>query len=44
LIKLHPEIKDDLLDYIRLQKEECEYLEKEVEGVIWVMQKNRESI
>jgi SAM-dependent methyltransferase len=44
LIKLHPEIKDDLLDYIRLQKEECEYLEKEIEGVIWVMQKNRESI
>ncbi|MBL1215003.1 MAG: class I SAM-dependent methyltransferase [Ignavibacteriae bacterium] len=39
LINKHPDKRDSLLKYIDLQKEECKYLEKELEGVIWVIQK-----
>ncbi len=39
LIKLHPELKKDVEDYIRLQAEECEVINNEIEGALWLIQK-----
>ncbi len=39
LIGQHPELKKDLNNYLDLQKEECEILESEFEGMIWVLEK-----
>ena len=39
LISIHRELKQDIDDYIRLQAEECDVLENEIEGVLWVIQK-----
>jgi len=36
---LFPEIKNDLHTYYSQQIEECNYLEKEVEGIIWLIRK-----
>lgn len=39
LILEHQDIKSHLKKYLELQKEECKFLEKEIEGIIWVIQK-----
>jgi len=39
LIDQNPELEKDLRNYIRLQTEECEILNTEIEGMIWVLQK-----
>jgi hypothetical protein len=39
LSKKHPKKKDLLKDYIRRQEEECDILEKEVLGAVWLLQK-----
>jgi len=35
----HPELKADLNEYIQLQREECEVLDRELEGIIWILKK-----
>jgi SAM-dependent methyltransferase len=35
----HPELKEELFRYVRLQEEECCVLKEEVEGALWVLQK-----
>jgi cyclopropane fatty-acyl-phospholipid synthase-like methyltransferase len=39
LISKHHELKKDIDDYIRLQAEECDVLENEIEGALWVIRK-----
>ena len=39
LISKHNELEKDINDYIRLQEEECDVLENEIEGVLWVLRK-----
>ncbi len=39
LISKHKELEKDIRDYILLQEEECNVLENEIEGVLWVIQK-----
>ena len=39
LCEKYPKIKDCLSQYINQQKEECEFLNSELEGIIWVIQK-----
>lgn len=39
LISKHKELKKDINDYIRLQEEECDVLENEIEGTLWVVRK-----
>jgi cyclopropane fatty-acyl-phospholipid synthase-like methyltransferase len=39
LISKHPELKKDIDDYIRLQAEECDVLDNEIEGALWVIRK-----
>jgi ubiquinone/menaquinone biosynthesis C-methylase UbiE len=39
LCENYPKIKDSLFKYISQQKEECEFLNSELEGIIWVIQK-----
>ncbi len=41
LITKHPQMENDLKKYMDLQKEECEVLDKEIEGTIWVLQKTK---
>lgn len=41
LITHQPQMKKDLKNYLDLQKEECEVLDKEIEGIIWVLQKTK---
>jgi hypothetical protein len=40
LICMHPELKNDIAEYIRLQKEECDVIEDEIEGALWLIQKS----
>lgn len=40
LIKKHSELKDDITTYIRLQEEECDIIENEIEGALWLIQKS----
>ncbi len=42
LILKHPEIKEDIIKYIKNQAEECEILEKEIEGMLWILQKSNQ--
>ena len=42
LIDQHPELKEELNNYLNLQKEECEILNSEFEGMIWVLEKSAE--
>ncbi|MBA4311776.1 MAG: hypothetical protein C0417_04005 [Chlorobiaceae bacterium] len=39
LISKHRELKKDINDYIRLQEEECDVLENDIEGALWVIRK-----
>ncbi|MDI6766787.1 MAG: class I SAM-dependent methyltransferase [Bacteroidota bacterium] len=39
LIQKLPELENEIRSYIRLQEEECEVLENEIEGALWVIQK-----
>jgi ubiquinone/menaquinone biosynthesis C-methylase UbiE len=39
LIEQHPEIEQELLKYIESQREECDVLNNEIEGMIWVLKK-----
>jgi len=39
LITQHPQLENDLKNYLNMQREECEILDKEIEGMIWVLQK-----
>jgi 2-polyprenyl-3-methyl-5-hydroxy-6-metoxy-1,4-benzoquinol methylase len=39
LITQHPQMKNELKNYLDLQREECEILNSELEGMIWVLQK-----
>jgi len=39
LIDKHPELEDKILSYIQLQSEECEVLNNDVVGTLWVVQK-----
>ena len=41
LITQHPQLKNDLKNYLDLQKEECEFLNEELEGTIWILQKTK---
>jgi len=41
LITQHPQLENDLKNYLDLQKEECEILNNELEGTIWVLQKTK---
>jgi ubiquinone/menaquinone biosynthesis C-methylase UbiE len=41
LITQHPQMKIDLKHYLDLQREECEILNKEIEGIIWLLQKTK---
>ncbi|UCB44475.1 MAG: class I SAM-dependent methyltransferase [Spirochaetota bacterium] len=37
----HPELEKDLNNYLELQREECDILNKELEGMIWVLKKSK---
>ena len=39
LSEKHPELKDDLKAYIQLQAEECDVIENQIEGALWLLQK-----
>ncbi|MBN1154254.1 class I SAM-dependent methyltransferase [candidate division KSB1 bacterium] len=41
LIKGHHELERDINDYIRLQAEECHIIDTLIEGMLWIVQKNR---
>jgi 2-polyprenyl-3-methyl-5-hydroxy-6-metoxy-1,4-benzoquinol methylase len=41
LITQHPQMKNDLKNYLDLQREECEILNNEIEGMIWLLQKTK---
>ena len=42
LIREKPELEPELSAYLRLQEEECEVLERDLEGAMWVLQKQGE--
>ena len=35
----YTDLKTDFMNYLELQKEECDVLENEIEGIIWVLEK-----
>ena len=39
LIDQYPELEKDLNNYMHLQREECDILNSEIEGMIWVLKK-----
>ncbi len=39
IVEQHPELKKDIEEYIRLQAEECEVINNEIEGALWLIQK-----
>lgn len=39
LITRHPEIEKDIESYINLQSEECQVLDTQIEGTLWVLKK-----
>ena len=39
LIDQYPDLEKDLNSYLDLQREECDILNSEVEGMIWVLKK-----
>jgi len=39
LVLQHPELKEDIDAYIRLQQEECDILDEHLEGALWVLEK-----
>jgi len=40
LITQYPKMENDIMNYLEIQREECEILDKEIEGTIWVLQKS----
>jgi ubiquinone/menaquinone biosynthesis C-methylase UbiE len=40
LILKHPEMEKDIRNYIASQAEECDVLDKEIEGMLWILQKS----
>ena len=43
LIAQHPELEDDINAYIQLQAEECDVINNQIEGALWLLQKNNET-
>jgi hypothetical protein len=41
LITKHPQLENDLINYLELQREECDILNNEIEGMIWLLQKTK---
>ena len=39
LVVLHPELEDDINSYIQLQAEECDVINNQIEGALWLLQK-----
>lgn len=39
LVIKHPELEKDIRKYINEQKEECDILDSEIEGMLWIIQK-----
>jgi len=39
LVDKHPELEDDIKSYIDLQAEECDVIKNQIEGAIWLLQK-----
>ena len=39
LISQYPDLEKDLKNYLDLQREECDILNSELEGMIWVLKK-----
>ena len=39
----HPELEDDINTYIQLQAEECDVINNQVEGALWLLQKRNET-
>ena len=39
LIDQYPELKKNINNYLDLQREECDIIDKELEGMIWVLKK-----
>lgn len=39
LIKGHPELEQDINEYIRLQAEECHIIDTLIEGMLWILQR-----
>jgi len=42
LINKFPGLETEIKNYIDLQREECEFLDKEIEGMIWLLKKTTE--
>lgn len=42
LILKHPEMEADIRKYIANQAEECDVLDKEIEGMLWILQKSNQ--
>ena len=40
LIAHHPEIESDIRDYLELQMEECDVIDNQIEGALWLLQKS----
>jgi ubiquinone/menaquinone biosynthesis C-methylase UbiE len=43
LLAQHPELEDDINTYIQLQAEECDVINNQIEGALWLLQKNNET-
>jgi len=41
LIQLQPDMEEDIRKYIADQAEECDILDKEIEGMLWIIQKTK---
>lgn len=39
LISQYPELEKDIKNYLDLQREECDIINSELEGMIWVLKK-----
>jgi len=39
LIRMNPELQTDIEEYLALQREECEILETEIQGALWLIRK-----
>lgn len=41
LIDENPELEAEIKSYLALQEEECKFIEEELEGVLWILQRSR---
>ena len=39
LVAQHPALEDDINAYIQLQAEECDVINNQIEGALWLLQK-----